>query len=77
MWWLGICRYAVQPMGIALRWREEPFDCQFASGPSGGTLTVFAGGRMVWQELVRSASSAYDRAREVKDSLLAPRAREA
>jgi hypothetical protein len=64
-------------MGIALRWREEPFDCQFASGPSGGTLFVFAGGRLVWQELVRSAASACDRAREVKDSLLSPRAREA
>ena len=64
-------------MGIALRWREEPFDCQFSSGPTGGTLTVSAGGRLVWQEKVRSAASAYERAREVKDSLMSPRAREA
>lgn len=64
-------------MGIALRWREEPFHCRFAAGPSGGTLSVFAEGRLVWEELVRSAAGAYDRAREVKDLLLMPRAREA
>jgi hypothetical protein len=64
-------------MGIALHWREEPFHCQFAGGPSGGTLSVFVEGRLVWQELVRSAAAAYDRAREVRDQLLSPRALEA
>ena len=64
-------------MGISLRWREEPFDCQFVGGPSGGTLLILSEGQPVWQEPVRSASDAYERARELKDRLLAPRARQA
>jgi hypothetical protein len=64
-------------MGIALRWREEPFDCEFVGAPSGGTLQMFAGGQLVWQEPVRSAVVACDRARELKDRLLAPHARQA
>jgi hypothetical protein len=62
-------------MAIALRWREEPFDCQFIGAPSGGTLHIFSEGQLVWQEPVRSAVIAYSRACELKDRLLAPRAK--
>jgi hypothetical protein len=64
-------------MGIALRWREEPFDCEFVGASSGGTLTLFADGQLMWQESVRSAAAAQVRAQEVKAMLLSPRARQA
>jgi hypothetical protein len=64
-------------MGIALRWREEPFDCEFTGAANGGTLVVASGGRIVWQEPARTASAAQVRAQEVKALLLAPRAKEA
>lgn len=60
---------------IALRWREEPFDCEFIDTQNGALLTIFADGELVWQELVRSAAAAYERAREVTASLLEPRAK--
>jgi hypothetical protein len=64
-------------MGIALRWHEEPFDCEFVGASSGGTLTVFSSGQIVWQESVRSATAAQVRAQEVKAMLLSPRAKHA
>ena len=64
-------------MGIALRWREEPFDCEFVGASGGGTLTLFADGQLMWQEGVRSAAAAQVRAQEVKAMLLAPRAKQA
>jgi hypothetical protein len=64
-------------MGIALRWQEEPFDCEFVGAPSGGTLQMFSDGQLVWQEPVPSAVAAYNRAREMRERLLAPRARQA
>jgi hypothetical protein len=67
----------LKTMGIALRWREEPFDCEFVGAPSGGTLQMFSAAQIVWQEPVRSAVVACERAREVKDKLLARRARQA
>jgi hypothetical protein len=62
-------------MSIALRWREDPFDCEFVDAPGGAILTIFANGEPVWHEVVRSAAAAYERAREVRASLMAPRAR--
>ena len=64
-------------MGIALRWHEEPFDCEFVGASGGGTLSVFSSGQLVWQESVRSATAAQIRAEEVKAMLLAPRAKQA
>ena len=64
-------------MGIALRWREEPFDCEFVGASGGGTLTLFSNGQLVWQESVRSATAAQVRAQEVKADLLSPRAKQA
>jgi hypothetical protein len=62
-------------MGIALRWREEPFDCEFVGGPDHGVLTMYSGSRVVWRGEVPSAVAAHDRAQEVKDRLLAPQAK--
>ncbi|MGH9372701.1 MAG: hypothetical protein ACRD15_14335 [Vicinamibacterales bacterium] len=67
----------IEPMGIALRWREEPFDCEFLGTAGRGTLRVYADGELVCEERVDSATAAHDRAREVKDELLSPRARHA
>ena len=64
-------------MGIALRWREEPFDCEFVGASGGGTLTLFSDGQLMWQEPVRSAATAQVRAQELKAMLLAPRAKQA
>jgi hypothetical protein len=64
-------------MGIALRWREEPFDCEFTGASGEGTLWVYSGGQLVWQEPVRTAAAAQVRAQEVKALLLSPRAKHA
>jgi hypothetical protein len=64
-------------MGIALRWREEPFDCEFRGSPGRGTLRVYADGELVCEEQVESATAAHDRAREVKDASLSPKAKHA
>jgi hypothetical protein len=64
-------------MGIALRWREEPFMCEFLGASGGGTLTVFSGNQVVWQEPVASAVAAHERAREIKEMLLSARAKHA
>ena len=64
-------------MGIALRWHEEPFDCEFVGVSAGGTLTLFSRGELVWQEAVPSAAAAQVRAQEVKAMLLSPRAKHA
>lgn len=64
-------------MPIALRWREEPFDCEFAGSAAGGMLRIFSDGTIVWEEPAGSAAAAYDRAREVRDLLLSPRAKHA
>ena len=53
-------------MTIALRWRLDQFLCELKmAAEEEGVLSVFAGGQLIRQELVRSASAAYDRAREV------------
>ena len=57
-------------MNLALRWREDPFDCEFTVAPDGGVLRLFADGQLVGQERVRSAASACDRARELRQVLL-------
>jgi hypothetical protein len=67
----------MQPMGIALRWREEPFDCEFIGSAGGGQLRMYDERKMVRQEAVPSASAAHDRARELKEQLLSPRAKHA
>jgi hypothetical protein len=64
-------------MGISLRWQEEPFACEFNGAPGKGTLTMFDDHRLVWREPVNSAVAAHDRARELRDLLLAPRAKRA
>jgi hypothetical protein len=67
--------FLIQPMSIALRWREDPFDCELIDTRNGAFLSIFADGELVWHELVRSAAAAYERAREVTASLLEPRAK--
>lgn len=57
-------------MTLALRWREEPFDCEFTDALNGGVLRVFVEGQLVGQEIARSAALAYARAREMKQVLL-------
>jgi hypothetical protein len=64
-------------MAIALRWREEPFDCEFVGSANGGTLSIYSNGELAWQEGVASAVAAHDRAREIREQLLAPRAKQA
>lgn len=63
-------------MRIVLRWREEPFDCEFRDAAAGaaplGALSVYSRGEMLWKEPVRSAADAHDRARELRAMLLAP-----
>jgi len=60
-------------MGIVLRWREEPFDCEFRDASAGAALSVYSQGEMLWKEPVGSAADAHDRARELRAMLLAPR----
>ena len=67
----------MQPMGIALRWREEPFDCEFIGSAGGGQLRMYDERKLVRQEAVSSASAAHDRAQELKEQLLSPRAKHA
>lgn len=57
-------------MNLALRWREDPFDCEFTDALNGGVLRLFSEGQLVGQEIVRSAALAYARARELKQVLL-------
>jgi hypothetical protein len=57
-------------MTLALRWREDPFDCEFTDALDGGVLRLFLEGQLVGQEIVRSAALAYARAREMKQGLL-------
>ena len=57
-------------MTLALRWREDPFDCEFTEALNGGVLRLFSEGQLVAQEVVRSAALAYARARELKQVLL-------
>jgi hypothetical protein len=57
-------------MNLALRWREDPFDCEFTDAPNGGALRLFADGELVSHELVPSAAVACARARELKQVLL-------
>lgn len=59
-------------MSIALRWREDPFDCELVDAPGGAILSIFANGQLVWHEIVRSAAAAYERAREVRATLIEP-----
>jgi hypothetical protein len=59
-------------MGIVLRWREEPFDCEFRDTRGGGMLNVYVDGQTAWREPAASAAVAYTRARELRD-VLAPR----
>ncbi|MGH8639136.1 MAG: hypothetical protein ACREUZ_18530 [Burkholderiales bacterium] len=74
---MGRLQVVTKPMGIALRWREEPFDCEFTGSAGRGTLRLYADGELVCEERVESASAAHDRARELKDALLSPRAKHA
>ena len=64
-------------MTIALRWREEPFDCEYRSVGGDGALRMFAGGALIREERVASASAAYERARELRKLLTSPVKREA
>jgi hypothetical protein len=64
-------------MAIVLRWREEPFDCEFRDGRGGGTLTLYQEGEVIWKESVPSAALAHDRSREARETLLPRRAKRA
>ena len=63
--------------GIVLRWREEPFDCEFRDARAGADLSVYAQGEMVWKEPATSAADAHERARELRAMLMPRRARPA
>ena len=64
-------------MAIVLRWREEPFECEFRDARSGGMLPLHLDGDIVWKEPVPSAAAAYIRAREARDELVPHRAKRA
>ena len=65
-------------MTIALRWREDPFDCEFRCSGGAGALKLFADGELLREEVVACATAAYERARELRKLLTSlPRAREA
>lgn len=64
-------------MAIVLRWREEPFDCEFRDGRDGGTLILYLDGEVVWKEGVPSAALAHDRSCEARETLLPRRAKRA
>jgi hypothetical protein len=64
-------------MTIALRWREEPFDCEFRSVGGTGALRLFADGQLLREEMVACATAAYERARELRKQLTSAVAREA
>jgi len=65
-------------MTIALRWREDPFDCEFRCIGGKGALRLFADGELLQEEVVACATAAYERARELRKLLTSmPRAKEA
>jgi hypothetical protein len=64
-------------MAIVLRWREEPLDCEFVASAGQGTLRVYADGKLVCEERIDSAAAAHDRAREMRDARVSPRAKQA
>ena len=57
-------------MGVALRWREESFICEFNGANDAGLLSIFADEKLVWEEPVQSAAAAYERVRQVLAGLL-------
>jgi hypothetical protein len=62
---------------IAIRWREQRFDCELQSDGETKWLCLFAGAQLVWRERVASVHAACDRAREVARQLMAPVAQQA
>ena len=74
------CSIAIRPgdnMGIVLRWREEPYDCEFRESRSRAILSMAAEGELVWKEPVPSAATACRRAREISELLLSRREKRA
>lgn len=57
-------------MTVALRWREDPFDCEFTDVLNGGILRMFLDGHLISHEIVRSAAAACERARDLRQILL-------
>jgi hypothetical protein len=63
--------------GIAIGWREGSFRCEYRRESTGGWLNVLSGDELVAREPVASVSAAYNRARELSDSLVLKRAKRA
>ncbi len=58
--------------GITIAWHEGPFRCEFRREPNGGWLHVLSGDDLLAKEPLPSVSAAYQRAREITESLPVP-----
>ena len=56
--------------GMTIGWREEPFRCEYCTEAVGGWLQVFRDEGLVAREPVASVLIAYQRAREISQTLL-------
>jgi hypothetical protein len=54
---------------MAVRWREQNFDCELQNDGGAKWLYVFDGPELVWRESIVSLAAAYAKAREVADKL--------
>jgi hypothetical protein len=61
--------------GITIRWREEPFACEFRGGTAGGSLYLFENDELVATDTVATLVVAHQRARELSSALLWKRAK--
>jgi hypothetical protein len=61
-------------MGITLRWRVEPFDCEFHLDGGSGWLVMRSEGLAVAQEAAPTARAAHQRASDLADMLRSPEA---
>lgn len=61
--------------GITIRWREEPFTCEFRGGTAGGWLYLFEDDELVATDTVPTLVDAHQRARELSSALLWKRAK--
>lgn len=61
--------------GITIRWRDEPFTCEFRGTAAGGWVYLFEGDDRVASDTVPTVLAAYQRARELSHALLWKRAK--
>jgi hypothetical protein len=68
---------AAPMVGIAIRWAEGQFTCEFREEDRESVLYLFRGSELVDKEPVPSAEAAYDRARQLSSLRETPRMRRA